>query len=125
MELNYDFVRKVLLTCADSPEFSGPSDNEMRKLATDNSVSFGQLAYTIDCLKQAGYIDGGIVKALSGPIAVKPGNLTWEGNTYLSNIRNNTVWKETKQKVKDSGLSVSLQILGSVASSIVKNRLGL
>ncbi|WP_158682887.1 DUF2513 domain-containing protein [Lactobacillus sp. CBA3605] len=125
MELNYDFVREILLTCAASTHPMGPSEDEIRKLADDYEVSLDQLAYTVTCLFQAGLVVNKVAYTLSGPYLVSPGNLTWDGNEYLNNIRNTSVWEETKDKVKKSGLSVSLQVLGAVATAVVKNKLGL
>lgn len=125
MELNYDFVREVMLTCANSKNSHGPSETEIRELAANNQISTNELGFTINRLYEAGFITNKVQYASDVPVMVAPGNLTWDGNEYLNNIRSNSVWSETKDKIKESGLSVSLQVLGSVASSIVKSKLGL
>ena len=48
--------------------------------------------------------------------------MTFEGHALLDSIRNNTVWKETQQRIKDFG-SISIPVLQQLASSISKNYL--
>lgn len=125
MELDYDFVRELLIKCADSNSLYGPSDDELMKLAATKSISREKLAFTVDRLYEAGYIQNHTRYSNNKPTIIMPGNLTWSGNEYLNNIRSNTVWEETKSKIKSAGVSTSLSVVGSVAASVVKAKLGL
>ena len=125
MELDYDFVRELMIECADSSSLYGPSDKELMNFANARHASRAKLAFTVDRLFEAGYIQKASRYASDGPAIIMPGNLTWSGNEYLNNIRSNSVWEETKNKIKNAGISTSLTILGSVASSVIKAKLNL
>lgn len=125
MELNYDFVREILIECANSTNLSGPTDEEIRAFATSKDVSVNQLAFTVDKLEEADFISGHVQYSGDGPYFISIGNLTWDGNQYLNSIRSDSVWKETKQKVKETGISVTFSILTALATSIAKQKLGL
>lgn len=125
MELDFDFVREVLIFCADSQSPHGPGDIEMREFADKKGKTVYQLAFTINRLYEAGYIKKKTSYASGEPYLVEPGNLTWDGNEYLNNIRNQSIWNATKEKVKSVGGSVSLSVMGSVAAALLKQQLGL
>lgn len=125
MELNYDFVREILIECANSTKLSGPTDKEIRAFATSKGVSINELAFTIDKLEEADFINGHVQYSGDGPYFILIGNLTWDGNQYLNSIRSDSVWKETKKKIKDTGVSVTFSIMTALATSIAKQKLGL
>ncbi|WP_369833368.1 DUF2513 domain-containing protein [Companilactobacillus pabuli] len=125
MELNYDFVRKVLIECADSDHPQGPTDKEIRAFASNNNVNLNELAFTIDKLREADFINGKVIYGGDGPYKILIGNLTWDGNQYLNSIRSSSVWKKTKQKLIDNGITASFSVITSLATAIAKQKLGL
>lgn len=125
MELNYDFVRDMLLECANSTNPYGPSNDEVRSFAESKNVTIEELAYTVDCLHQAGLITNKAARASAVPYMFTPGNLTWKGNEYLNSIRSKSVWNETKVKLKSAGITASLELVGELATSVIKSKLGL
>ena len=54
--------------------------------------------------------------------------LTWYGHEFLDAINNDTVWEKTKKSFASSGVSMTFELVKSVAtdaaSSIVKSALG-
>ena len=51
--------------------------------------------------------------------------MTWRGHEFLDAVRDDTVWKKTKDKVASSGVTATVEILTQVATGIVKQMLGL
>ena len=45
--------------------------------------------------------------------------MTSYGHDYLDNVRDDTIWNETKQKINGVASSVSLEIVKSVAQKII------
>lgn len=52
------------------------------------------------------------------------GSPTFEGHKYLDNIRDPEVWKQTK-KATSKFVSVSIDVLSSVAASVITKMLGM
>ncbi|KRK79488.1 DUF2513 domain-containing protein [Companilactobacillus nodensis] len=125
MELDYDFVRKTLIECAESEHLQGPTNKEIRNFADENHVSLNELAFTIDKMEEAGFITGKVTYSGEGPYVILIGNLTWDGNQYLNSIRNPFIWKETKQKLIDKGVTASFSVITALATAIAKQKLGL
>ncbi|QZT28256.1 DUF2513 domain-containing protein [Streptococcus dysgalactiae] len=51
------------------------------------------------------------------------GSLTWQGHEFLDKIREDSVWNNTKKKIKDSMLPMTLDVIKDVATSIVAKML--
>lgn len=51
------------------------------------------------------------------------GSLTWQGHELLDKIREDSVWNNTKKKIKDSMLPMTLDVIKDVATSIVAKML--
>lgn len=126
MELNYDIVRDLMIVFADSQEASGPTDGDLKTFATRNNISTDELGFTLERLHEAGYITGEPTWMDDHPkYFVGCGNMTWDGNQYLNSIRNPSVWKETKKKLVDSGITASFSVITALATAIAKQKLGL
>lgn len=83
-----------------------------------------EVFYTIEKLNEAGFINVAIAK-MAGGINFKVKNMTWDGHKFLDNIRDDTIWKKTKQKAGKVVSSVSLPVLSELAASILKGTLDL
>ena len=63
------------------------------------------------------------------------GALTWEGNDFLDKIRDDSIWKKTKETIVEKGLPVIIETISTittafitaaaegVSNSIIKNQL--
>ena len=51
------------------------------------------------------------------------GALTWEGHDFLDKIRENTMWNRTKNSIKENALPMTLEVIKSVATSFINDRL--
>lgn len=80
--------------------------------------------YHIRLLINAGYIDGNIAETYDGSIFMIHG-LTWKGHELLDDIRDDTVWNQTKATLGENIKSFSIDIIREAAKSTIKGMLGL
>lgn len=117
MKLNNDCVRDLLLYIEDKIAINDSiaiSEIEINKYTSE------ELIYTAMKLKDAGYIKGNVRKYINGEADVYVNELTWDGHKFLDNIRDDGVWKTTKEKLSKFS-SVSLSIIENVASQVITN----
>ncbi|MEK3817447.1 DUF2513 domain-containing protein [Bacillus sp. FSL K6-1284] len=121
MELKHDCVRDLLLTLEDNLKLNSTlSTSEITALPTMKDYSPADVVYTINKLNEAGFIKSH--SYMGGGLDVS--DITYYGHQFLDNIRDPDIWAKTKDtaaKVKGASLS----ILGEVAVSYIKQKLGL
>ena len=116
MKLNNDCIREILLFIEDNTDFENSFidvDIISEKL---NTYDTNTLYYHIQMIDQADLVDR-VCWADSRPYAIS--NLSWNGHQYLSNIRDDKVWKMMKDYTSKLS-SVSLQFLISIAPTFVE-----
>ena len=123
MELDYDFVRKLLLHIEKEASLQGIGGNDLYKFANDENKSKEDLQYTIIKLVDGKLITASLGKS-SNKLQIYSVNLTYQGHEYLNNIRDNKIWKNTK-KISSKLSSVSLEILKSIAINEINKVIGL
>ena len=119
VERNMDLIRKVLLIVESQAAMDGTAEFMMQ---ADDDVFHGHsqeaLDYHLRLLREAEFLTGNSHMMLSVT------RLTWDGDEFLDNIKDNEIWSKTKKRL--SGLpSVALSIVAQVAQSEVKKHLGL
>ena len=117
MKLNNDCVRDLLLYIESNTSINSliaVSQIEINDYTTD------ELIYTAMKLQEAGYIKAKISKFIDGSADVYVNELTWNGHKFLDNIRDDGVWKATKEKISKFS-SVSLSIIENVAAQVLTN----
>lgn len=117
MKLNHDCVRDLMIFAEETlnmNNFIRCSGLELPPYYKDD------LIYTASKLIEAGYIEGEYSKYLSGKRDTTIMSITWEGHEFLDTIRDDGVWKITKEKIKGFS-SVSIKILSNVATQILTN----
>jgi len=125
MKLNHDCVRDVLLFVEENLPYGHYVDFSAIEIP---DYSREDLLYTADKLIEADYLNGKKENYLgSHTPAIRVTSMTWSGHQFLDNIRDDSVWKSTK-KVLSKFSSVSLSLMGNVASqvitSLVQNQIG-
>jgi hypothetical protein len=118
MKLDRDCVRDVLLAVEslNHDEVIQLSDFEdIPLIAKHDPVD---VVYSIERLIEAGYIKGNVQYADNRVFFLIVSSLTWNGHEFLDNIRDDGVWKTTKN-VASKLSSVSLSTLSSIASSVI------
>lgn len=116
MKLNHDCVRDLLLYIEENLSYGyyiDPATVEIKKYSHD------EILYSADKLLEANYLDG-IKKTYIGSQypTIHINSITWSGHQFLDNIRDDGIWKSTKNVVSKFS-SVSLSMLCSIASQII------
>jgi hypothetical protein len=114
MKRNWDTVRELLTKLE---ECTLPTD--MLQLASFPMDRAAEISYHMELLIEAGLVDGEMAKTLgAGPYDFFAGRLTWHGHEFLDAIRNDTIWQKTKKTFASKGLSMTFDLVKSVASDI-------
>ena len=75
-----------------------------------------EISYHVELLIEAGLINGQMVKTLGpGPYDFFAERLTWDGHEFLDSIRSDTIWQRTKSVFISKGLSMTFDLVKSVA----------
>lgn len=126
MKLNYDCVRSVLLTV----EKSKTIDEELNLNPLAVETIFEQLPkyedseilYTIEKLKEAGYINAALHFAAGHFIDGTVSSITYSGHEYLDNIREPEVWRKVKAMLKNAG-ATTLPLISQAAQLLIGSQL--
>lgn len=126
MKLNYDCVRSVLLTV----EKSKTIDEELNINPVTVETIFEQLPkyedseilYTIEKLKEAGYINAVLQFAAEHFIDGAVSSITYSGHEYLDNIREPEVWRKVKTMLKNAG-AITLPLISQAAQMLIGSQL--
>lgn len=126
MKLNYDCVRSVLLTV----EKSKTIDEELNINPVTVETIFEQLPkyedneilYTIEKLKEAGYINAALHFAAGHFIDGTVSSITYSGHEYLDNIREPEVWRKVKTMLKNAG-AITLPLISQAAKMLIGSQL--
>ncbi|MBQ6395758.1 MAG: DUF2513 domain-containing protein [Atopobiaceae bacterium] len=107
MQRNLDLVRSILLATA---EAQGSVD---ANALTDSRFGFTDVAYHIEMMRDAGLIEGLVVKTSPNQyLRARVDSVTWEGHDYLASIRNDSVWSRVKQSI--------VKVAGSATFALIK-----
>ena len=126
MKLNYDCVRSVLLTV----EKSKTIDEELNINPVTVETIFEQLPkyedseilYTIEKLKEAGYINAALHFAAGHFIDGTVSSITYSGHEYLDNIREPEVWRKVKTMLINAG-ATTLPLISQAAQMLIGSQL--
>ncbi len=115
MKLEKDLVREILLQVEAWPDprawvsFNIPSHSKT------------ELAEHIRLLDDAGFLDADDVTDTSG-YDWQARRLTYEGHEFLDTVRDNEIWRLTKETAKKTG-TASVQALFEIGKSYAKQKL--
>lgn len=114
MKLNYDLIRNLLI---EIEEITDGHTNFSCFYFFDKfpGVNEDIIEYHLKYL-----FDAGLVEGAEGYVI----DITPFGRDYLDNIRDHTIWEETKSKIHPLG-SVTLSVISEIAKSLVLSKLGL
>ena len=125
MKRNWDTIRELLtkLEECDLPQ-------DMLQLSSFPEDRAAEISYHLELLIEAGLVDGEMVKTLGGgPYDFFANRLTWNGHEFLDAIRSDTVWQKTKKVFVTKGVSMTFDLVKSVASEVagglLKSSLGI
>jgi len=85
-----------------------------------------QRVYHSALLIEAEFIDGEIVRNHQGyPASTISIRLTWKGHEFLDAARNDTIWNQARERIKKSGVDVTISVLEEILKQLLKKSLGL
>lgn len=116
MKIDYDLIRKILLKVE---EISDGNVNYLpehiwQKYFTE-SCKLNIFNYHVKYL-----FDDHLIEGSNGYVF----DITPTGRDYLNNVRDDNIWKKTKERIQPLG-TVALGIVSEIAKSFVSKKLGL
>lgn len=114
MKRDMELIRKILFKIEDTV------DNVAKYNLEIEGYSMDQVAYHCSILYEGGYIyayeaqyGGNVIYSFG------VGRLTWEGHDFLDKIREDTIWKKTKETISYKGLPFAFDIVKSISAEII------
>ena len=122
MKLNYDCVRSVLLTVEKSKTID--EELNLNPLTVEQLPKYedNEILYTIEKLKEAGYINAALQFAAGHFIDGAVSSTTYSGHEYLDNIREPDVWRKVKAMLKNAG-ATTLPLISQAAQMLIGSQL--
>jgi hypothetical protein len=111
MTRDWDLVREVLTEVEAIPL------EERHRFAFTSEADLLKTEHALLLLK-AGFIEGSVIRPMSGQTHLLRPSLTWQGHELLDTIRSKTVWERIKSLAAEKGLELtfdSIKLLGGVA----------
>lgn len=125
MRLNHECVRSALLFIEEEHKLGMflqlPEFLDAKSLS---EFSKDDIEYTLLQLTDAGFIVGKARYGGNTLVSFSCAGLTWNGSQFIDTIRDDKVWRKTKDAVSKLS-SVSLTVLSSLATAILSKLLGL
>ena len=85
-----------------------------------------QRVYHMALCIEAGLVDGVVVPDQNGfPHATSAIRITWAGHEFLDAARNETIWNKAKDKIKKSGVEVTVSVLQELLKKLLKDAVGI
>jgi hypothetical protein len=114
MKRDWDTIRDILTKLEDVT----PEEGCLR-LSSFPPDRAAEISYHVELMMEAGLVNGQMSKTLgSGPHDFLAIRLTWQGHEFLDAIRSDTVWQKTKKSFISGGLSMTFDLVKSVATDI-------
>jgi hypothetical protein len=126
MKRDMELVRELLLKIADAEK--PPNFSALVAGRKENTPEYKFAAYHMKMLINEVQLVRGIDCCAIGGDEWLDLHLTWRGNDYLANIRDQTVWDKTKagaQKLGGDSWDIIIEIAKSYVKAEAKKRLGL
>ncbi len=118
MRLDWECVRAILTAHEDVPEQDG------RLMPGDvPGFDWRVVSYHIEVLAEAGLVRAQCVRALGAETLCYAQRLTFAGHELLEAMRQATLWNRIKARVRDAGLSMSIEAVKAAASAVIKELL--
>lgn len=120
MRRDMDLVRGILLVMEQSRQSVDAS------VMVDSSHDFETVAYHLDIMQQAGLIKATLRGSNSRDyVQASADQITWQGQEFLSTVRDEDVWSYVKREVAMRVADAPLSLLTSLAARALSHALGL
>jgi hypothetical protein len=113
MKRDWDTIREILA------KLEGSESNRAFQLSSFPPDRAAEISYNMELLIEAGLVEGSMSKAIGpGTHNFLARRLTWSGHEFLDSIRSDAVWKKTKSSFISNGISMTFDLVKSVASEV-------
>ena len=119
MKRDMELVRKILLKIEDEYQFENVENMPIDGYSFEVVCYHCEIMYDIGLLK---YFE--IHNYISGESNYDVGGLSWEGQDYLEQIRNDEIWEKTMKEIEDKKLPKDLNTIASVAGNFIGGIIG-
>lgn len=117
MKRDLDLIRDILLHV----EAIDPEEPYIMEWEGFEGYTDLEVHEHVKLLIDSGYVEGGYSKSSARHIShVEANRLTMEGHDFLDDMRNDTVWKKTKTKIRETTGSASLAVVKQVAQTLAQ-----
>lgn len=117
MRRDFDIVRRLLL------EVEGYGPDVVDKTFSELDDDSPEDVYHALLLVEAGYLDGKIQGRGGGIKVIWVDGLTWKGHDFLDAIKDDTIWRRTKDRIVSTVGTASAEVVKAVAEGITKGML--
>ncbi|WP_185151475.1 DUF2513 domain-containing protein [Peribacillus simplex] len=124
MKLNHDCVRDLLLAIEESDSNEHLFLQQLRVMPLLTTYDEADILYSAKKLKEKNYIKAELLFGDGRVFDIGISEMTWDGHEFLDNIRDNQIWKQTKNAA-NKVTGASLSILSELAKSFLSQKLGL
>ena len=119
MKRNWDMIRDILTQLE---EFK--HDEGCLNLSSFPQDKHAEISYHMELLMEAGLVNGQMSEEFGpGPQDLFVNRLTWQGHEFLDAIRSDAVWQKTKKSFLSQGISMTFDLVKSVASDVAASYL--
>ena len=114
MKRDWDVIREILIHLEETNAGIG-----CLRLSSFPQDRAHEISYHVELLIEAGLVHGKVSKTLGpGPYDFMAIRLTWNGHEFLDAIRSDTIWQKTKSSFLSKGLSMTFDLVKSVAVEV-------
>jgi len=114
MKRDWDMIRDMLTRLEELP--SRDMNLGMSAFASDSQAI---ASYHAELLIEAGLVEGTLSRTIGPGIKhFMLRRLTWSGHEFLDSVRSDTVWNKTKKSFLTNGVSMTFDLVKSVATDI-------
>ena len=114
MRRDMDLVRDILLEI--EKQYVSTAIYNLKIVGYDTET----IAYHCKILYEAGLISDYKAQYADNTIySFGVGSLTWDGNDYLDKIRDNSIWKKTKDVIVKKGLPLVLDTVKTISTAFI------
>lgn len=120
MRRDLDLIRELLLKFEQLPLNGGLNSREIELPPWVTDV----IVYHCGLLNQAGLIEARDAGTLAYANYIVIG-LRWEGHDYLDAVRSETIWRKVNDRLREEGISATLETAKALATALAMKTLGL
>ena len=114
MKRDWDTIRDLLTRLENLPD-----TDALLRLSDFPADRKFETSYHMELLIEAGLVEGQMSRTLGGgPTDFFARRLTWPGHEFLDAVRSDTVWNKTKKVFATNGITMTFDLVKSVAADI-------